>query len=76
MIDPYRFCHDNDKVIKQIINVMITNDVDPLLGEQILLYCAGMSAGVAMRPIKNNDWLTPVVAGWISAVEQEPPSVN
>lgn len=63
------FCEKHDDVIDSITDVFSDANISPEDGEKVLLYIAGMSAGLRQAPILNTTWLEIAAIGWKIGVE-------
>lgn len=62
-----KFCRENGPIIGAICDLLTEKQVASLKGEQILLFMAGMSAGIEQRPItgpQGDDWIEFTARGW------------
>lgn len=63
-------CKEYDHVISDLMDVLSKHSVPPQIGEKIMLFCAGASAGLEQRPI-TGDWVIPSAIGWQRGVISE-----
>lgn len=64
-----KFCRDNQRHIDVLMDYFSSQDLDPQIGQQIMLFCAGMSAGLLSKPI-TGDFTQPLALGWQIGVSE------
>jgi protein involved in sex pheromone biosynthesis len=63
----------HNEAINDLMDVLAKHNVSSAEGEMILLWCAGMSAGMRAQPIADNDhndWLDAIAVGWTYGAER------
>lgn len=69
MTDWNKFARDNLTLVSKLTDVLTQMNTPADVGEQVLLYLAGASAGRRDIPIMDADWVRPIAVGWQVGVE-------
>lgn len=57
---------------EEVIEIFRKHNLPHPQAEAMLLWLAGLSAGLTQRPITNKGWVTPAWLGWSYGASQEP----
>jgi hypothetical protein len=66
--DARQLAKEHEGTIAIISDLFHRKNISPETGEQILLYMAGMSAGLRMANVLDNSWTEPLARGYQIAV--------
>lgn len=66
-----KLLRDNQALVDDLCDTMTKHSPAPELAEQILLWLAGLSAGMRQAPIANDAWVHPAAIAWQFAASME-----